>query len=155
MILAASGHRALYSFPNSTRARVRDLSKAVLEEVKPTTVLTGMALGFDILIADICVDMGIDFIAAIPFSGQETYWSKSDRKHYNDLLGKAQKIEYINRPGWANWKFQTRNQWLVDNSDIMLFFYSGAPSGTKNAFDYAEKKGRKYVRINPLDFKAQ
>jgi uncharacterized phage-like protein YoqJ len=154
MILGVSGHRALYSFPNSTRGVVRDKSRAIIEELAPKTVFTGLALGYDTVIADLCIEMRIPFVGAVPFRGQEEYWSAHDRKHYNDLLAKAERVEVISRSGWANWKFQVRNQWLVDNSDMMLFFYSGAASGTKNAFDYANKTGRKYIRINPLDFKA-
>jgi uncharacterized phage-like protein YoqJ len=114
----------------------------------------GGAIGFDLMIGDICIELGTPYIVAVPFSGQEAYWSVYDKKHYNDVLAKADKIEVINRAGWANWKYNTRNQWIVDNSDKMLFCYDGGvSSGTKNCYDYAVKKNKEIIRINPLDYR--
>lgn len=155
MILGISGHRALYSFPNSRREVVRDKAKSVLLDLNPSSVITGMAIGFDMLIADLCVENSIPFVAAVPFKGQEAYWSASDQKHYNGLLAQADDVVVVSRGGMAGWKYQARNQFIVDKSDMMFFFYSGAASGTKNCFDYAEKQRKRYVRINPLDFRAE
>ena len=152
-ILGVSGHRALYSFPNSRRTVVRSKAKSVLLNLNPTSVITGLAIGWDTLIANLCIELDIPFIAAVPFKGQEAYWSATDQKHYNDLLMQAKDVVIVSPGGMSGWKYQVRNKYIVDNSDMMLFFYSGAPSGTKNCFDYAEKQGKRYVRINPLDFK--
>jgi len=98
--------------------------------------------------------MNIPIVACVPFSGQEAYWSVYDKKHYNDLLAKADKIEVISRGGFASWKYQVRNVWIVDNSDKMLVCYDGGvSSGTKNCYDYAVKSGKEIIRINPLDYK--
>lgn len=156
MILGTSGHRALgeASFPKSAYNAIYEKTKSIFQELKPSRMITGMAVGWDTLVADLCVEMNIPFICALPFNGQEAYWSAYDRKHYNDLLAKAEKIEVINRAGWANWKYQTRNVWIVDHSDKMLFCYDGGiASGTKNCYDYAVKSGKEIVRINPLDYK--
>lgn len=154
MILGTSGHRALgeHSFPKSTYAAIYDKTKGIFQDIKPSKVITGFAIGFDLLVADLCLELAIPYIAAIPFNNQEAYWSVYDRKHYNDLLAKADKIEVVNRGGFASWKYQTRNVWIVDNSDRMLVCFSGAASGTKNCYDYAVKKNKKIIRINPLDF---
>ena len=145
MILGTSGHRALgeASFPKSAYNAIYEKTKSIIQELKPSKTIMGGAIGFDLMIGDICVELNTPFIVAVPFSGQEAYWSAYDKKHYNDLLAKAEKVEVINRAGWANWKFYSRNKWIVDNSDLMLFFYSGKPSGTKNCYDYAVNKIKK------------
>jgi uncharacterized phage-like protein YoqJ len=155
MILGTSGHRSLgeASFPKSSFNAIYDKTKSIIQELKPSRILTGFAIGYDLMVADLCVEMQIPFIACLPFNGQEAYWSVYDRKHYNDLLAKADKIEVINRGSFASWKYQARNVWIVDNSDKMLVCYSGVASGTKNCYDYAVKKNKEIIRINPLDYR--
>jgi len=156
MILGTSGHRALgeASFPKLAYNAIYEKTKSIIQELSPSRMITGMAVGWDTLVADLCVEMNIPFICALPFTGQEAYWSVYDKNHYNDLLAKAEKIEIINRSGWANWKYQTRNVWIVDHSDKMLFCYDGGnSSGTKNCYDYAIKSSKEIIRINPLDYR--
>lgn len=155
MILGVSGHRSLgeSSFPKSAYNAIYEKTKTIIKELNPNKLISGFAIGFDLMVADICDQLDIPVIAAIPFSGQEAYWSAGDRKHYSDLLAKADKIEVINRGSFASWKYFSRNQWIVDNSDKVLVCYSGVASGTKNFYDYAVKKNKEIIRINPLDFK--
>lgn len=157
MIVAFTGHRPQklggYNIPNPIYDFVKKQINQVLTELSPKTVISGMALGVDQWAAEICIDLQIPFIAAIPFIGQENYWPEESRKRYSDLLAHAESIECINNGGFASWKMQTRNVWMVDNSDVLVAVFDGTPGGTKNCFDYAEGKGKKIIRINPLDAK--
>lgn len=64
-----------------------------LQFENPDKILTGMALGWDMWVADAAVQLNIPYIAYVPFAGQESTWSKKDIRHYNYLLSKAEKVK--------------------------------------------------------------
>ena len=46
-----------------------------------------------------------------------------------------------------------RNQFIVDNSSVIVALWNGSPrSGTANTVNYAKKQGRKVRVINPKDY---
>jgi uncharacterized phage-like protein YoqJ len=157
MIVAFTGHRPTkvggYKIPNPMYSFVRTEIERILTELKPNKAISGVALGVDQWAAEVCITLDIPFVAAVPFRGQELYWPKESQIKYCDLLGQADKIEYVSQGGFASWKMQARNVWMVDNSDILIAVFDGSNGGTKNCFDYATAKGKKIIRINPLDFK--
>ena len=152
MILGVSGHRKLGGDFDKTNSVYLYVSKKVIElldSLKPEVVITGMALGTDSLVAQICVEMKIPFIAAVPFNGQETMWRPVDQLVYNDLLKQAQKVVVVCDGTYAGWKMQERNKWIVNHSDEMLFVYKmGEKGGTKNCLDYAELINKPIHRIS-------
>lgn len=157
MIVSFTGHRPPklggYNTPNPTYEFITNELRRVLKELSPKQAITGMALGVDQWAAEICIDLKIPFVAAVPFRGQELYWPEDSRKKYLDLLAHAERVECINQGGYASWKMQTRNQWMVNNSDLLIAVFDGTPGGTKNCFDYAETEKKKIIRINPADLK--
>ena len=47
-----------------------------------------------------------------------------------------------------------RNQFIVDNSSVIVALWNGSPrSGTANTVNYAKKQGRKVRVINPNNYK--
>lgn len=151
MIVAFTGHRPdkLGSYePNEISNKVKgDITKA-LSELKPEKVISGMALGVDQIAAEVCIDLGIPFIAAVPFLGQESMWPLKSKEHYRYLLSKASDIEVVCDGGYAAWKLQKRNEWMVDNCNLLIAVWNGSDGGTKNCFDYAQKVGRKTFIID-------
>ena len=113
-----------------------------LKELQPTKAISGMALGVDTWAAKICVELNIPFIAAIPFEGQEKRWSKQDQNIYNQLLEKAEKVITVSNGGYKPSAYQIRDEWMVDNADMVLAVFDGSKSGTKNTIDYAKKVGK-------------
>jgi uncharacterized phage-like protein YoqJ len=155
MIAAITGHRKLggYITPNPIYTFVAQKIEKALIELKPDKILSGMAIGADQLACEICIKLGIPYIAAIPHKGQELFWPKEAQVKYHELLDSAEKIETISPGGFASWKMQARNQWMVDRADVLIAIFSGAAGGTKNCFEYAEKKKKHILRIDPNDFK--
>ena len=45
-----------------------------LERARPDAVISGMALGWDQAVARATADLGIPWVAAITFEGQESKW---------------------------------------------------------------------------------
>jgi uncharacterized phage-like protein YoqJ len=42
-----------------------------------------------------------------------------------------------------------RNEYMVDNSDIVMAVWNGKKSGTSYTVEYAKKKGRRVLVLNP------
>lgn len=155
MILAATGHRpdklGGYDEQNPLRVWVRAQIRAALEDLKPEKGISGMALGVDQDFAEACVALGIPFIAAVPFQGQESRWPQASQERYKKLLAKAAEVVYVGPPGYAAWKMQARNQWMVHHCDLLLAVFDGTPGGTANTVCYAQRVSRPIRFIDPRE----
>jgi uncharacterized phage-like protein YoqJ len=149
MIVGITGHRSIGDSGTRAYAYVCYELIKILDELKPEKLLSGMALGSDMAACDVCIKLGIPYIACLPFVGQELLWSAADKSRYTELLAIAASIEVICEGGFANWKYQKRNEYIVDNSDMMIGIWDGSKSGTKNCLDYAQKQGKKIIIIDP------
>lgn len=151
--VAFSGHRLAkmggYSPINPIKSYVLNELDKILNEIKPDMTISGMAIGFDSWAADLCKFKKIPFTAAVPFVGQENKWPEHSQAIYRSLLDQADDIVIICKGEYEPWKFQKRNEWMVDNSDIIIAAFDGSPSGTKNCIDYAKRKNKEVIIINP------
>ena len=149
-IVAFTGHRKIgggYDIPNPTFNYVCRETERLLLKIKPEKCISGMALSYDTWAAKICIKLGIPYIAAVPFVGQEKLWKEESKKEYKELLDKAVEVVYVCHPGYASWKMQERNCWMVDNSDIVIACFNGQPGGTRNCILYAKSKDKKLMVI--------
>lgn len=157
MIISFTGHRPNkiggYKTPNPIYDYVSEQLEHYLLELKPDKCISGMALGVDTIGAELCLKLNIPFVAAVPFVGQESTWNEDARQTYNDLLMEAQETFVVSEGGYAAFKLQKRNQWMVDNSDIVLAVFDGSPGGTFNCVTYAKKMGKEVVIINPINYR--
>jgi uncharacterized phage-like protein YoqJ len=153
MIIAFTGHRpdklGGYNLPNSTYMYVCQQLDKTLRELKPDKVISGMALGVDQWAAFVAIKLGIPFIAAIPFEGQEKKWPLASQTAYNTLIQKACDIVVVCEPGYAAYKMQLRNKWMVDQCDILLGVYDGTTGGTYNCIEYAKLINKQIIIIDP------
>lgn len=151
-VIGVTGHR---TFLHSSQA-ITHVARALLTELGATEVITGMALGFDQLVAELCVEMGIPFIAAIPCKDQEKLWSPVQQERYHELLNKAARVVMVDDGEYAPWKMQKRNQWIVDHSERMVSYWNGSKEGgTANCLRYAKHVKRqvefiKFPKNHPL-----
>ncbi len=155
MIIAGTGHRPSklgneYDHDGPISQYIIDETAKVLLENKPEKVISGMALGFDMLLAIAALSVQIPLLAAIPFRGQESAWPKKTQHSYNQILNHKLVTTFIVcKGGYAPWKMQRRNIWMCDNCDKLLACYNGDKSGgTFNCLEYA---ARKNIPIEYLD----
>lgn len=144
MIIGITGHRKINNVEKCSKA----IEKA-LENLEAKTLISGMALGVDQIAVNVCLKNKISYIAAIPFEDQEKYWSEKEKNIYKDLVALAKQVVYVSPPGFAKYKYQKRNEWIVKNSDCLIAVYDGSFSGTKNCFDFALKNNKKIYWMNP------
>lgn len=111
-----------------------------LQRHAPTQVISGMALGWDTALAMAAIAHHIPLIAAVPFVGQESRWPPAQRLRYQKLLRRATEVVVVTEGGYAAWKMQKRNEWMVDRCDVLLALWDGSSGGTANCLTYARQR---------------
>lgn len=142
MIIAATGHRPdkLGGYRQKTIVSLASFATVYLEAEQPDEVIVGMADGWDMAVATACFIVGVPFIAAVPFEGQEKRWSEVSQYRYRSIIAEAQRVEIIcDYPSTR--AFQIRNEWMVDRAGKVAALWDGSWGGTFNCVRYAEKKG--------------
>lgn len=153
-IVAVTGHRpdrlGPGGYKEETLFELAQLASSELQALKTVDwVFTGMAQGWDTAVALACVDLGIEYTAAVPFPGQERMWPPVSQGLYRSLLDSAAKVEYVST--WEEAKdaigpaMHKRNRWMVDRCDAVLALFGGAPGGTAGCVEYAKKVGKPVV----------
>jgi uncharacterized phage-like protein YoqJ len=135
--------------PNPTKRWIYWRLEEELMALKPSLAISGMAQGVDLWAAHICTNIGIPFVAAIPFEGQEKMWPVSAQFAWKATLQLASEIVVVCPGGYSPQKMQRRNEYMVDRADVLLAVWDGTSGGTGNCVRYAEKKGKRIVRITP------
>lgn len=138
--VAGTGHRPdkLGGYDAATFARLVNLAAAYLQKHPADHVISGMALGWDMALAEAAVALKIPFTAAIPFAGQERMWPRTSQDHFRRLCDQAAVIEIVSPGGYAASKMQTRNIWMVNHCDTLVALWNGASGGTANCLAYAK-----------------
>ena len=114
--------------------------------------ISGMALGFDMLCAEIILELKekfsfIKLFCALPCNEQEKLWKESQKERYFNILEKADKIVCL-QPEYSRGCMQKRNKFMIDNSSYLIAFYTGVSGGTKQTIEYALKNGLKIVTFS-------
>lgn len=156
-VLAVTGHRPNklggYDFWAPQRIWVRAWLTQQIEQRRPAYVISGMALGVDQDFAFVALERGIHVLAAIPFEGQEREWPAPSQQFYHQLLSCTFHRVVVCEGGYAAWKMQRRNEWMVDHCDDLLAVWNGdLKGGTANCVDYARRIGRPFYRLDPQTF---
>lgn len=145
LIVAATGHRPnkLGGYGPRAELRVEEFATVWISEMRPRWMVLGMALGWDTACALACITLGVPFIAAIPFRGQEQRWPDAAQLRYHRLLNAAAEIRVVS-PRATIEAMSLRNRWMVDNCEHLVALWNGSPGGTKNCVQYAEVVDRPY-----------
>jgi uncharacterized phage-like protein YoqJ len=160
MKAAVTGHRpnklggeySPYKGPYSNH--IREQLIKFINEMKPTLMISGMALGVDTIWALLAIEFNIPLLCAIPFEGQESVWQKKDKELYHEILIKATIVKYTGTPGYEHYKMDVRNKYMVDYlgdpDDMLVAVYNGDKSGgTFNCVEYAKSQKKLIHYINP------
>ncbi len=118
------------------------------------TFYSGMAMGFDIIAAEIVLLLRetykkavIKLICAVPFVGQAAKFRDGWRERYDRIIKNADEVILVSDryfPGC----YQRRNEFMIDNSDFVITWFDGKAGGTANTLNYAAKNNRRIVNLN-------
>ena len=150
-IISGTGHRPGVYFDHSqeTEDKLIKLTEKTLLELGATKVFSGMAIGFDTALAQAAVNLGIPLVAVVPFVGQENVWPQESQDKYKLLISKASEVIVVSLGGYAAYKMQVGNQYLVDNCEILVALFNNKEmsGGTFNCVEYAIKTKRQIRNI--------
>lgn len=138
-VVAATGHRPdkLGGYGALVAQRLEKVAAHALLTLDAGKVISGMALGWDQAVARAALALGIPFIAAVPFAGQESRWPEGSQRDYRRLLDAAERVVVVSTGEYKTWKMQRRNEWMVDNCNIIAALWDGSSGGTLNCLNYA------------------
>ena len=114
--------------------------------------ICGMAIGCDFYFAAAVIDLrekhgDITLEAAIPCGGQPDKWNTKQRLEYNSLIDRCDKVTVL-QIHYTPTCMQRRNEYIVDNSSLLLACYNGKPGGTMKTLLYAGRNDVKTVIID-------
>lgn len=145
--------------PNPIQDWVRDRLANVIHRAitgRYRHFICGGALGVDWIAASEVIELsqdreGVALTLALPFKGYNSKWPQRTIERFEiEIEAQVDKVHYVCEPGYAAWKLQKRNEWMVDKSKVVVAVWDGSEGGTANAYRYAESKKRDIYRINPV-----
>lgn len=143
LILGVTGHRP-DKLP-SDKPRLIRFASTMIELHAPAKVLTGMALGWDSIVAEACRRLRVSFDAYVPGLRQERLWLPEDQLQYHFLLSKAARVVHVTDGPCDDPAFELRNRRLVDDCTRLAAFWNGSLGGTANCVRYAVSVSRPYI----------
>lgn len=156
--VAITGHRPKnldedYTYQSPIWEWIRNELAATFNKVQPKRIYTGMALGVDTVAAEVALLLEIPFVAAVPFPGQEAKWSHEQQDHYRMLLSLAEDVVQVDKGPYSPYLMQKRNEYMVNNADLLVAVWNGWKGGTRNCVEYALKNQVPVWRLDPATFK--
>lgn len=149
MIICGTGHRPhkLGGYGTDVKEELNNILMPWLSTCGASEIISGGALGWDQALALAAWDLGIPVTLALPFDGFDSKWPKSSQEELLYLIKRADRVVNVCDSGYAPWKMQVRNKWMVDSSDKVLALWDGSDGGTANCVRYAESVGKPVINL--------
>lgn len=144
-ILSGTGHRPdklnrEYDLVGPYTTSIKQQLQELFKLLQPKKIVSGMALGFDQILAQEAIDAGIPVLAAVPCDDQEKIWPRKSQDLYRSLMKSKLVTPYIVCPGpYHASKMQIRNRWMCDNSNGLVAAWNNSTGGTANCIKYARE----------------
>jgi len=118
--------------------------------------ISGMAMGADIICSEVVLSLKtlypqIQLECAVPNYAFAESFRDDEQKKFESVLSRADIVTYVS-PGaiYSKRDLMLRNIYMVDSADLVVAVYTqGQSGGTKNTLDYARRKNREIVIIQP------
>jgi len=108
---------------------------SLLKEHNQIECISGMALGSDTLFASVVLMLkkkfpdDIRLIAALPYKDHGSNWPNKSKEIHDRILKSADTIHIVCEGDHSNWKLLERDEWMVDNCDVLLAVWNGKKTG--------------------------
>ena len=136
--------------PDEIAAKVRRMVAGLYAEGY-TQYLCGMAEGFDLIAGRVLLSMrgecpGLEIVAAVPYPGQPGAYGGDDRELYSEILAAAAGVVTLCDRYSADC-FYRRNDFLVENSSVLVAFFNGSRGGTEYTVKRALRAGCRIINL--------
>lgn len=148
MKLAVTGHRP-EKLPDDLTT-LKSVVEQVVVSLSPEKTYVGMAAGIDLLVAEICLEQGLPYVASRPWAGHVP--RKGEEHWYNRIISGVTEVVNVSPvftyPGPE--VYEKRNRYMVDNADIVLSVWDGGEKGgTWRATSYSFRQKKPVIRVDP------
>lgn len=134
----------------------KETKKLVKQAIKNgyTTFLSGMALGFDTMCAEIVLELKkentqIKLVCVLPCENQASRWDREKQLKYSNILALADAVINVCKC-YNSTCMQQRNEYMVNNSSLVISLFNNIESGgTYNTIRYARENNKTIWQINP------
>lgn len=148
-----TGHRELPTNDEYKKLK-NELKKSIIDLIENHNIIyfgNGGALGFDILAAQIILELKIDYpniklIMVLPCREQDKYWNDSDKIVYHRVLEKSDKVVYVSENYTRGCMFK-RNRHLIDNSSYCVCYLRKKQGGTYYTYNYGVQKNINLIML--------
>jgi len=141
-----TGHRTVKSTPENITAINQLIDKAIVLGIEKFYI--GMAIGLDLLAAEILIQRNLPFIAAIPCEDHPKKWPIEWQEKWANVRIQAES-EIVLYPTYTPTCLNERNHFMIRNSHLGLAAYDGSSGGTQNAINDALKARLTVFSFNP------
>ena len=126
-----------------------NLKEKIIEAIENgyTYFISGMAIGFDIICAEMILELKKDYpqiklICALPCKDQYKVWTSQQIKRYKQVISKCDEIRCL-YDTYNDKCMLERNDYMLNNSSIVIALYNGLSGGTGYTIKKAKEKGLK------------
>jgi len=125
-----TGHRPprLGGYTSEVERRLAALADETLAELRPARVISGMAQGWDLAVAEACVRGDVPFVAALAFPDAASSWPEAERARLDRALAEAERVETLAEAPDRG-VFHARDRWIVAHADTIVALWDGERSG--------------------------
>ena len=132
---------------------MREIIVDLIENKGVTRFISGMAVGVDMLASEIVLEEKkgypeIQLECALPCETQSIRWRVDQQERYYQILATCDKTTMLQH-AYTKDCMKKRNYYMVDNADYIVAVWNGRPSGTGSTVQYALKREKKIIVIDP------
>jgi hypothetical protein len=154
MILGITGHQKLHDAGAWPWVRTA-LGSELERTAAPLVGYSSLAVGADQLFAELVLKLGGELRVVLPFAGYEEILSPgSDLDRYQELLGRAARIEELPALATRQESYMAAGQRVVDRAERVIAVWNGKEAaglgGTGDVVRYALATGKDVLHINPV-----
>lgn len=136
--------------------KLREHLLSHLNQGKQVHAISGMALGGDTIYALVVLKLkrqgyNITLESAIPCTAHSSQWPKPSQDQWKSIVEQADVVTYVSKLLYKPYLMQKRNEYMVNQCDELIAIFDGTKGGTANCIDYAMKKEKKIMTINPKE----
>lgn len=146
-----TGHRKIP--PEKKDEITRQLKETLIQLIDKGFLYFGVggALGFDTMAEQVVLSLKkehpqIKLILVLPCKSQAHAWSAEDKKVYQEIIRKADKVVYTSQEYFRGC-MQKRNRHLIDCSSVCICYLTKDTGGTAYTVRYAISKGLRIENV--------
>jgi len=144
VVVAGTGHRPKrlgneYNGIGPYSDYIRHKVELGLKWAGATDVITGMALGYDQILAEVALAMRLRVHAYVPggCDQQTNRWVTDSKRRYRQIIDRCYSVTPVPDRGLYSETLDRRNHEMVKACHILMACYDGTGGGTANCISYA------------------